>query len=156
AFARGKQGPMWISSSGRELAVVEDGKLGWSQDAGENAEWRDLPVPSEAVGSVDVPESAAGPLLVVGTDEGLFLTTAGGGWRKMASGLPPGQVDAWFGNRTVWVVGEHDGGLYVSENGGSSWRRVDHDDERSRYTGIVPTEHGDLLVSSQSEGLLLL
>jgi photosystem II stability/assembly factor-like uncharacterized protein len=143
------------SDSGRELSIIADGKLGWSADGGETAMWRDLPVAAERVSFLDVAGSGPGAMIYLGTEQGVFVSVATEAtWRKLEGGLPAGGVERWLRRPALWAVSERDGGLYVSQNSGGSWKRVDRDAERGRFTGLVETSAGAVLAGSQSEGLL--
>jgi photosystem II stability/assembly factor-like uncharacterized protein len=148
---------LWISSAGRDLVVLKDGKLGLSVDGGETASWRDLPVANEQVLWLDAAESGPPKIIFLGTSIGLFASQdAGASWQKAANGLPAGQMDLWLRAPGIWVASEQDGGMYISRDQGKSWMRVDRDSERGHFTGLVVTKNGALLAGSQSEGLLQL
>lgn len=147
----------WLSSSGREMGVIMDGKLGWSSDGGETAVWRDLPVAGEQALWLDITNSGSQISVYLGTGSGLFLSNdAGIHWQRAEGGLPTGQVERGLRSSRSWVLTERDGGIYVSRDGGSTWSRVDQDAERCRFTGLVDAGDGRFLVGSQSEGLLRL
>ncbi|HTQ96705.1 MAG TPA: hypothetical protein VMH89_07860, partial [Candidatus Acidoferrum sp.] len=154
-FGRGtKVRAVWVSPVGSDIAIVMDGKFGWSLDAGETAKWRDLPVSGEQVLWLDVAESHAERTFFLGTDLGLFISKEGSDWQKITGGLPSGQVDRWLHTPAFWAASERDGGLYLSQDSGSSWKRADRDADRGRFTGFIPMQDGGLLAGSQSEGLL--
>jgi photosystem II stability/assembly factor-like uncharacterized protein len=158
AFPHGDVRAVSLSSSGRELAVVMDGKLGWSTDGGETAIWRDLPVTAQEVFWLDLPKSDQDENLLLGTSKGVFVSqvAAGSPWQTAAGGLPAGQMDQFLHLPNIWSVSERHGGLYLSRDSGASWNRVDRDAERGRFTGLVGTRDGAVLAGSQSEGLLRL
>jgi photosystem II stability/assembly factor-like uncharacterized protein len=144
------------SSSGQEIGIVMDGKLGWSSDNGETATWRDLPVVMERVSWLELADSGGEKMVYLGTSEGVFSSQAeNSSWQKVAGGLPAGQVEQWLNLPRLWAATERDGGFYVSQDG-HSWQRVDQDAERSRFTGLVATPDAGVLAGSQSEGLLRL
>jgi hypothetical protein len=158
AYGRGGQvGAVWVSSASRKIGVVMDGKFGWSSDAGESAVWSDLPVTAERVVWLDVAESDTAKTVYLGTSAGIFISGAASeSWQRVAGGLPAGRVEQWLRHPGVWGVSEQDGGLYISRDDGTSWKRVDQDSERGKFTGLVMTSSGAVLAGSQSEGLLRL
>ncbi|MGB7496750.1 MAG: hypothetical protein WBR26_24410 [Candidatus Acidiferrum sp.] len=157
AYNHGKIRAVWRSADGRDTGAVMDGKLGWSEDGGETASWRDLPVSAEQISWIDADESGGGKRVYLGTSQGIFVEAdVDGDWKRVEGGLPAGQVGQWLRGSMVWVVNERDGGIYISQDKGDSWSRVDHDSERSRLTGLVELAGGGILAGSQSEGLLLL
>ncbi len=158
AYGRGGQvRAVWLSSAGREMGAVMDGKLGWSLDGGETAAWQDLPVRNKQALWLDVAGSGRAKTVYLGTSRGLFSSRdAGAHWQRMKGGLPAGQVERWLRHPGVWVLTERDGGIYISQDKGTNWRRVDQDAERGRFTGLVGAGSGAILAGSQSEGLLRL
>jgi photosystem II stability/assembly factor-like uncharacterized protein len=155
AYARGEATAAWISSSGKDMSVIRNGKLGISGDAGETAAWRELPVPAAQVTSIDVNGSGVDRQMFLCTTRGLFVSTAGvQEWKKLGLGLPPFQIDQWLRASGVWVATERNGSVYVSRNEGASWQRADQDADRGRFTGLVAVRDSVVLGSSQSEGLL--
>jgi photosystem II stability/assembly factor-like uncharacterized protein len=156
AFGRG-QGvrAVWISKAGSEIGVVMDGKFAWSADGGVSAGWRDIPAAAERVSWIDV-SSDVKKTVFLGTNEGVFLSVDENPWQRIGGGLPPGQVGPWLRLPEVWAISERDGGLYTSRDHGHSWRRVNSDTERGRFTGLARTGDGAILAGSQSEGLLKL
>lgn len=153
----GKTRAVWTSTSGHEIGMVTDGKFGWSSDGGETAVWTDLPVSEEQALWLDIAQSGSELTACLGTSKGIFsLQTATGRWQQVEGGLPAGRVERWLHYPGIWVVSERDGGLYVSQNNGVSWNRVDQDAERSSITGLVRTPNAAVLAGSQSEGLLQL
>ena len=155
--SKGRVRAVWLSPEGREIGVVMDGKLGLSSDGGETASWRDLPVSTEQTFWLDAVDGDSEKMMYLGTSEGLFsLRASNATWKRVEGGLPAGAVGQWLRCPRVWAVSERDGGLYISEDSGGSWKRVDQDGERSRFTGLVRTANGSILAGSQSEGLLRL
>jgi photosystem II stability/assembly factor-like uncharacterized protein len=148
---------LWFSRTGRELAVVADNKLGLSSDGGVSAVWEDLPLPQDEIAWIDLAEPGPAQNIFLGTSKGIFRshgeTTS---WQRVEGGLPAGHAERWMRSSRVWAVSEQDGGLYVSRDQGASWKRVDQDAERGRFTGLLATATGALVVGSQSEGLLRL
>ena len=146
----------WTSAAGSEIAIVMDGKFGLSSDGGITATWSDLPVATDRVLWLDVAQSE-GNAIYLGTNEGVFaLRAPQGSWERLAGGLPAGRVEQWLRQPDIWAASEGDGGLYVSQDGGKSWKRVDRDSERGTFTGLLAMPDGALLTGSQSEGLLQL
>jgi photosystem II stability/assembly factor-like uncharacterized protein len=158
AYGRGEQvRAVWLSFAGGEMGAVMDGKLGLSSDGGGTAAWQDLPVANEQALWLDVAGSGPARTVYLGTSSGLFFSCdAGAHWQRMEGGLPAGEVERWLLYPGVWVLTERDGGIYLSQDKGSTWRRIDQDAERGRFTGLVATGSGAILAGSQSEGLLRL
>jgi photosystem II stability/assembly factor-like uncharacterized protein len=155
AFGRSEQSrALWVSTTGFEIGVVIDGKLAWSSDGGASAQWSDLPLPSDEVLWLDADEAGASKTIYLGTSKGIFFRMEEGSWQRIAGGLPAGQAGRWLRRPGLWAVSERDGGLYISRNEGKTWTRADQDAERGRFTGLVATQDGGVLVGSQSEGLL--
>jgi photosystem II stability/assembly factor-like uncharacterized protein len=154
-FSTGQIRAAWVSPGlNSPIAAVVDDKLGISMDGGKTAIWRDLPLAAEQPDRLDVAQSGDPMTVYLATDEGIFVSRENGAWQKITGGLPGGKVEQWLRFQGIWAVNERDGGLYVSQDDGNSWRRVDRDGERSRFTGLVATPDGALLAGSQSEGLL--
>ncbi len=156
AFDSAAQIPaVWISAAGSEIAVVTGGKLGLSSDGGNTATWTDLPVATDRVLCLDVAQSED-KAIYLGTNEGVFSLRPQGLWQRLVGGLPAGRVEQWLRQPGIWATSEGDGALYVSQDAGNSWKRVDRDSERGTFTGLVALPDGALLAGSQSEGLLQL
>jgi len=144
-----------LDASGEKIAVVMDGKFGWSSDGGKTAVWRDLPVPMEDVVWMDVAEGDTESAVYLGSSGGLYSSKDGGAsWQRMEAGLPAGPVEEWLRGRNVWAISEEGGGFYVSRDRGASWQRADHDAERSTFSGFAQLPDGGVLAGSQDEGLL--
>jgi photosystem II stability/assembly factor-like uncharacterized protein len=145
------------SFAGQDIDVVMEGKLGLSFDGGETAAWQDLPVSNDQVTWLDVAGSGPAITVFLGTSRGFYLSLdAGAHWKRVEGGLPAGHVERWLRHPRVWALTERDGGIYISQNEGSTWSRADQDSDRGRFTGLVRTGSGAILAGSQSEGLLCL
>lgn len=144
-----------VSTDGLELAVAVDGKLAMSNDGGQAARWSDLPVTSGGVLWIDRLELGGKENLFLGTVSGLYASVDGGAsWRKCEQGLPGGQIERLLHGRGFLAATLREGGLYMSRDDGNTWKRADQESERSRFTGLVETSPGSLLIGSQSEGVL--
>jgi photosystem II stability/assembly factor-like uncharacterized protein len=154
AFPSGQIRAAWTSPESSFIIVATDNKLGISSDGGKTAVWRDLPVASERVESLDVTQSADRMSIYLATDQGVYTSRKNGDWQQITNGLPAGRVEQWRRSPGIWVVNERGGGLYLSQDDGGSWKRIDEDAERSRMTGFVATPDGGILAGSESEGLL--
>lgn len=153
--AKGQVRAVSLDASGEKIAMVTDGKFGWSGDGGKTAVWRDLPVPIEDVVWVDVAESDMNSSIYLASSRGLFLSKdAGASWQRMEAGLPAGPIEQWLRGPKVWAVSEEGGGFYVSQDRGATWQRADRDAQRSTSSGFAALPDGGVLVGSQSEGLL--
>jgi hypothetical protein len=148
---------LWVSADGRQIAVVQEGKLGISSDGGASASWRDLPVPVSNTLWIDEVSSGVQSQIVLGTAAGLFRSADGGTtWTEGKNGVPDGRMEAWLATPAYWLVSERSGGLYLSRDQGMNWSRVDEDAERGRFAGLVNLSDGVVLAGSQAEGLLRL
>lgn len=148
---------LWGSTNGERLAAVSDGRLALSFDGGATAIWRDLPAGIREARWIDVAGTPEGMKIFLGTNQGLFCSTDQGvTWSRQEEGLPAGQVEPWFRHDSLAVATLREGGIYLSQNAGASWTRVDRDAERGRASGIVEVRPGEWIVGSQSEGLLRL
>ena len=156
-FSRGaKISALWVSPDGKLLAVTEAGagKLGVSRDAGHSAVWNDLPEGLlTALLVLWSPEDGAA--LYLGAKRGLFLSLdAGKSWAPAKDGLPVTLVETALRGEGFFLVTLGQGGIYCSVNGWANWKRLDQDPERSRVTGMVEVGPGEVLMGSQSEGVL--
>jgi photosystem II stability/assembly factor-like uncharacterized protein len=156
ALSSGQVRAAWTSPESSSIVVVADNQLGISSDGGKTAVWWDLPVASERVESLDIAQSADQMAFYFATDQGLYVSRENGAAQQIKNGLPAGRVEQWLRSPGVWVVNERGGGVYLSQDNGASWKRIDRDAERSRVTGFVRTPDGGILVGSESEGLLRL
>jgi photosystem II stability/assembly factor-like uncharacterized protein len=156
AFMRASRpSAIWVSSDGNALAVVNEGKLGLSQDAGQSAMWRGLPVVAQDTDWL-FGESPQWTKLYLGTKRGLYFSPdEGESWSLVAAGLPAASIGPYLRTPTVFVVTLSQGGMYASPDGHGNWTRIDDDAERSRISGLVETQPGQILLGSQSEGILL-
>jgi photosystem II stability/assembly factor-like uncharacterized protein len=144
-----------VSADGARLTTVGDSKLATSVDSGQSAVWADLPVAADAVLWLDQWEQEANAELLMGTQEGLFVSGDGGAsWKRPGRGLPVGQVEIVRRSHGFLAAALREAGFYVSRDEGQTWSREDHDSERSRFTGLVETAPGMLTIGSQSEGVL--
>jgi len=142
-------------ATGESIAVAMDGKFGWSDDGGQTAVWRDLPVPMEEVVWVDLAEGDKNAAIYLGSSRGLFASNdAGASWQRIESGLPAGPVEQWLRGVGLWAVSEEGGSFYVSKDRGATWQRADRDAERSIFSGFAALPEGGVLAGSESEGLL--
>ena len=154
---RGTISALWVSTTGSNIRMVKDGKLGSSSDGGETSSWQDLPVTAERVLWLDMVESSTMAAAYLGTATGLFVSLDGGvHWERVSGGLPGGRMDLWLRTPKYWLATEAGGGMYLSLDNGNSWERVDKDAQRGRFAGLVMMESGAVLAGSQSEGLLRL
>jgi photosystem II stability/assembly factor-like uncharacterized protein len=144
-----------VSAAGRLLNVLADGKLGTSNDGGETAVWRDLPLAATGVRWIDTMTSSTGQSVFLGTDQGLYESKDGGvRWERHEAGLPAGQMEEWLRTESFLMATLREGEMYISRDAGRTWERIDQDAERGRFTGLVETGPGVVVAGSQSEGVL--
>jgi photosystem II stability/assembly factor-like uncharacterized protein len=146
---------LWVSQDGRLLAVADAaGKLGVSHDAGGSAVWRDLPEGLQSAAWVLWSGGDRAPLYL-GTKRGLFLSRdAGESWALYRDGLPATFVEKMLCGKNYFLVTLAQGGVYRSASRFADWQRQDRDAERSRMAGMVEVGPGEVLLGSQSEGVL--
>ena len=142
-----------IAADGRSLYVAAANGLAISHDAGTTIVWHDLPPEAGEVNLLDV--SPGSDDIFVGTSGGLFHSVDDGvHWILCRGGLPSSPVDRFLRTNGSLFVALREGGLYHSNDQGANWERLDQDAQRGRFTGMVRTAPGVLLLGSQSEGLL--
>jgi photosystem II stability/assembly factor-like uncharacterized protein len=146
---------IWVSSEGRLVNVLADGKLGTSNDRGETAVWHDIPLPASGIRWIFNLTTSTGNSVFLGTDDGLYESKDGGArWERHEAGLPAGQIEGWLWTESFLMTTLREGGMYLSRDSGRTWERVDQDAERGPFTGLVETGPGVVAVGSQSEGVL--
>ena len=149
-----------VSPDGRSIvALVRDGKLGLSANAGESAVWRDLPVADSEVFWLDIDKTTPSAMasLFLGTGKGMYISRdAGATWTLVQGGLPSASIGHLLRDSASWVVTERGGEVYVSRDQGLTWQRVDQDAERGQFVGLLSAGSVAILAGSQSEGLLRL
>ena len=151
----GVLGALQVSSDGATLRAIADEKLATSRDGGQTAVWGDIPESTNSVLWVNGEERNGKPRIFLGTREGLFVSEDNGAsWKRQEQGLPGGQVEHFLKGRSFLAASLREGGFYVSRDSGKTWTRQDQDEERSRFTGLLETDDGVLLIGSQSEGVL--
>ncbi len=153
-FGVAKTSAVWVSPDGQLLALAEAGRLGLSRDAGHTAVWRDLPEGFESAAAI-LWDLGDGAPLFLGTVRGLFVSVDfGEHWALSGEGLPATLVEQVFRSGDLFLVTLGQGGLYRSADGQGSWTRLDRDAERSHLMGLAGVGRGEILVGSQSEGVL--
>jgi photosystem II stability/assembly factor-like uncharacterized protein len=145
---------IWASSDGNALVVATEQKLGLSGDAGKSAVWRDLPAGVRTTSWLFA-YSPQLPALYLGTDSGLYYSADGGEhWTLNRQGLPTASIRQGLCLARGCLITLEQGGIYYSPDGRGSWGRIDRDAERSHISGLVETQTGQVVFSSQSEGIL--
>jgi hypothetical protein len=128
--------------------------LGLSSDAGKSAVWRDLPAGVRTTSWL-IAHSQQLSVLYLGTDAGFYYSVDGGeDWTLNRQGLPSASIGQGLCLARGCLVTLKQGGIYYSPDGRGSWERIDRDAERSRISGLVETQTGQVVFSSQSEGIL--
>jgi photosystem II stability/assembly factor-like uncharacterized protein len=139
---------------GSLLTLVADSKLAVSHDGGQSAFWHDLPFAGTDVLWVDNAHESGVPSLFLGTTTGLYISAdEGASWTRQQSGLPAGQIENWLRGPRLLAASLREGGIFVSNDGGRSWRRINGERERGRFVGMVEAEPGVLAIGAQTEGV---
>ncbi len=157
AFASAKSvSALWVSPDGQVFAVASERKIGFSRDAGKSALWRSFPPGLPEVKGI-LGDSHDGPGFCLATSEGLYVTPdAGEHWTLSRDGLPAGVVEHEWRTSSGLLATLQEGGVYLSPDGMGNWSRLDQDAERSRFSGMAETKPGEIVLGSQSEGVLRL
>ena len=153
-----KPAAIWVSADGKLLAIAETqtGKFGISRDAGRSAVWRDLPEGLQTAAWILWSPEDGAPLYL-GTKRGLFLSlNAGESWTLSKNGVPAAFVEKALRGEDFFLVTLGQGGIYRLGSSWANWKRQDQDAERSRVTGMVQVGRGQVLIGSESEGVLYL
>ncbi|MCS6886378.1 MAG: hypothetical protein RMM17_06830 [Acidobacteriota bacterium] len=97
-------------------------------------------------------------LVIVGTQKGCYLSRDGGqSWQRRGKGIPYGEpIAVYFDSDPAKIaVGDfRSGGVYVSDNKGESFSRIDKDLPSDRITTIL-SKNGRLILGSFSGGIYL-
>jgi photosystem II stability/assembly factor-like uncharacterized protein len=156
AFARNASASvLWSAGDGSVIGVVAAGRLGISRDAGATANWQGLPDAGREPLWIDVDVSDGKTKIFLGTTSGLYESSGNTEhWQRVEAGLPAGQVEKWLRRENFMMATLREGGVYFSHDAAKTWTRLDSDAQRGRTAGLVAIEHGNVLVGSQSEGIL--
>jgi hypothetical protein len=147
---------IWSSSDANTLAVVSEGKLGVSRDAGRSAAWHNLPAGVRNISwlSTSSPQLSE---IYLGTDRGLYFSSdTGEQWALVREGLPAASMGEGLRVGSRLLVTLQQGGIFYSSGGRGSWERSDRDAERGRINSVVETQSGQVVFGSESEGILAL
>jgi hypothetical protein len=90
----------------------------------------------------------------LGTPEGIFKAAPDGSWRLLSSGLPAISAVAAACDGSRLVAAMSNGGVYVSDDVGDSWQRIDAQQEQGVATAILPDGAKSFFLASEAEGLL--
>ncbi len=153
---RGKSLPPSVNflaaSEARSVLAVAKSQL-WERDA-VTWTWREIPAPGHSAVWASECLIGGSSLRLLGTHEGIFKAASGGPWRLLSSGLPaiPAVAAACAGSRLLAAMSN--GGVYLSEDLGDSWQRIDTQQEQGTVTKILLSAANGFLVASAAEGLL--
>lgn len=94
-----------------------------------------------------------GESLFVGTEKGVFVANAPGGWKLLGNGLPAlASAPPAFSDLAI-LISMANAGMYRSQDQGNSWRRVDSAGEQGTATAIF-VQANNFVIASRSEGFL--
>ena len=135
------------------LLAIADGSP-WASDA-TAAVWKATAAPEGAGRLLWIQEiwQTGTVTRLLGTQNGVFLSSAGGPWRLLANGLPAIASRPLSMAGQLWFLAMNNGGIYRSGDSGKTWQWVDWGREQGTVLMTVPAKNG-LVVASQSEGLL--
>jgi len=148
-------GDLWRSGGERGIYKTTDGGLTWTKvlDAGQDAGGTELvmdPTNNKVLYAATYQRRRASfGFNGGGPNSGLWKTTDGGRtWRRLAGGLPEGPlgrigIDIFRANpNVVYVRVEHDkqGGVYRSDDAGSTWRKMGSHNGRPMYFGVIKVD----------------
>ncbi len=140
-----------VSRDGAQLVVAGTDFVAHSADGGKSVKWESVPGGEPGTLWMDIGTNGT---LWMGTNRGIFSWTDGADSWAPVRGLPEGQLERWLRGRTHWFAGLRQGQMYVSNDEGKSWTRIDEDAERSRVSGVAERGDGGLVVGTESEGVL--
>jgi len=144
--------PVTYLSAGRadSLLAIAAGEL-WSNEG--PGGWERVGLPAGAGALLWVQGGGSNPRMLLGTQSGVFAREKNA-WRLLARGLPSIPSLAAACAESHCLVGMSNGGLYLSDEGLLSWRRVDSARERSKVSEILVEGKGTYLIGSEQEGML--
>jgi photosystem II stability/assembly factor-like uncharacterized protein len=143
-----------VSWNGKQLRVVSERGLVFSDDGGTSWSWHDLPLSSGgAVRLAGQPEDES--TMVALARNGLYISRdAGNTWRQAASGLPSTAVQDFAAAQGVFAASMRTGGLYVSSDLGQTWDRLPGTLGDGFFAAVTPSnEPGVIFAASGTEGL---
>lgn len=92
--------------------------------------------------------------LLLGTVHGVYWQPKGTGvWQHLAAGLPAAEMLPVEITGPFWLAAAKTGGLYLSQDAGSTWTRLDSSGEFSLFLATAPDGSG-FVAASRTEGLL--
>ena len=144
----------YLSSAGEgSLLAVAAGALWSSENSGG---WKRVEAPAATTGPLWVhrPSGFNGQMLL-GSRDGVFAGQEYA-WGLLSRGLPSIASLAAACAEPHCLIAMSNGGLYESEDGLETWRRVDSDGERGKVNEILVQGMGTFLVASEQEGMLRL
>ena len=154
-----------VSRAGEEISAVTPDRFFQTENSGKT--WKDFSPPAEsgkllwlfpAVTPKAVqPNPAALPSAwLVGTAHGVFRapTTGGLPWQLLQSGLPAALSSPPGASSAAIAISVKAGGLYLTQDQGQNWQRLDSDAEAGIFTGIVADGQGGYFLGSRNEGVL--
>ncbi len=149
------------SSDAQRLWVASLRGMAFSRDGGASWTWRDLPLEAGAALRLDV--APDGTLLASAASALYTSRDEGQSWQPAGAGLPAAGVQDVAvlapvqGAAPVYLAAMQSGGLFLSEDQGRTWQRVEGELADGHFPAITSTAVGDwIFAASSTEGVYAL
>lgn len=154
-----------ISPAAGEISALTPDRLCQSSNAGKT--WKVLATPADSGELLWIisaasfkavqPDPLAAPAgWLVGTTHGVYLVPARSGapWQLLQSGLPASRSAPPGFSGASLAIPMKAGGIYLSQDEGRTWERLDSDAQAGVFTGIATDGQAGYFLGSASEGIL--
>jgi photosystem II stability/assembly factor-like uncharacterized protein len=119
------------SRDAQKIWLVSSNALVFSEDAGKNWTWRDLPLDSGGALRLEIADDAT---LLVAARNGLYISgDRGASWQRLQNGLPAARPDDLLIRGDFWLASMHGRGLFLSQNQGASWSHMKGADDTGPF-----------------------